>query len=90
MTETPPLATPPLQGPRAQSFLVRVWTESPAAGDASPLRAYVRDLRTGEESYAKDSAELAVRLGWRAAGTALDGAADPAPRNGPAAGATSE
>jgi len=81
MTQAPPLSTRPPQEPRAQSFLVRVWTESQPAGDGSPRRAYVRDLRTGEESYAKDSAELAARLGWRTAGTALDGAAEPAPRN---------
>jgi hypothetical protein len=90
MTQAPPLCTRPSQERRAQSFLVRVWTESPAAGEGSPLRAFVRDLRTGEESYAKDSAELAARLGWRTAGTALDGAADPAPRNEAAPRATSE
>jgi hypothetical protein len=90
MTQAPPLSTRAPQEPRAQSFLVRVWTESQPAGDGSPRRAYVRDLRTGEESYAKDGAELAAHLGWRAAGTEPDEAADPVPRNEVDHGATSE
>jgi len=36
------------------------------------MRAYVRDLQTGEERYAKDAGELAEYLGRRVGGSERD------------------
>ncbi len=79
MTQAPPLSPRPPQG--AQSFLVRVWVEPQPATDAGHVRAYVRDLRTGDETYAKDAADLAARLGWQGGVWGRTPAVEPAPRN---------
>jgi hypothetical protein len=78
MMQAPPLSPRPPQG--AQSFLVRVWVEPQAATDAGHVRAYVRDLRTGDETYARDAAGLAACLGWQG-GWGRTPAVEPAPRN---------
>lgn len=41
------------------SFLVRVWREPrEIEGETSPLRYYVRDLRTGQERYLSHASQL--------------------------------
>lgn len=60
-TQEAPLST--RGGRRSQSFLVRVWVEPrEVAGEACRVRTYVRDLRTGEESYLDDPSELTDHL----------------------------
>lgn len=57
-------------GRRSQSFLVRVWAEPRGTAESpSQLRAYVRDLRTGEESYLDDPAEVGSHLSREIGGT---------------------
>lgn len=49
---------------RAQSYLVRVWLEPrEVEGKPARVRGFVRDLRTGEERYLNDPAELSSYLG---------------------------
>ena len=52
------------EGRKSASFLVRVWAEQKeASGDSdSPLRVYVKDLQTGEESYLQDPGGLGERM----------------------------
>ena len=90
MTQAPPPSPRAARPFHAQSFLVRVWTESPQAANDPPLRAYVRNLRSGEESYAKDSSELAACLGWEVDAAQRDRATAPGPRNGTRQRATSD
>lgn len=41
------------------SFLVRFWREPSASGEGKhELRGYVRNLKTGEERYVKDTSDL--------------------------------
>ena len=48
------------------SFLVRVWREPRAEGDArGPARVYVRHLRSGEERYLKSLEDLTHFLAQR-------------------------
>lgn len=51
-------------GRRAHSYLVRVWVEPrEMEGESARVRGYVRDLRTGEETYLNDPDELGPYLG---------------------------
>lgn len=48
---------------RAHSYLVRVWVEPrEMEGESARVRGYVRDLRTGEETYLNDPDELGPYL----------------------------
>ena len=91
MRPAPLLTARAQQARRTQSFLVRMWSEShEAAGDAAAVRAYVRDLQTGEESYAKDPDELAAYLGRQVSGAGQDEGTDPVRRNGERGTVTSD
>lgn len=47
-------------GKHSSSFLLRVWRESGAGDDVrGGLRGYLRNLRTGEELYARNPSALA-------------------------------
>ncbi len=47
----------------AVSFLVRLWREPrEVRGEEAPVRVYLRNLKTGEESYMVDPARLGERL----------------------------
>lgn len=45
---------------KQHSFLVRVWVEPEASssGESPPVRAYVRDLSTGQEQYVANPDEI--------------------------------
>lgn len=76
MKPAPSWSASATQATRTQSFLVRMWWEThEAAGETAAMRAYVRDLRTGEEGYVKDPAELAEYLGRQVSGDGRPGGA---------------
>lgn len=59
-----PPASPDSLARCAHSYLVRIWEEPRESGIGSArMRGYVRDLRTGEETYLDDPAELGDYLG---------------------------
>lgn len=77
-------------GRSSQSFLVRMWVEPrEVAGETQPVRVYVRNLKTGEETYVRDPADLGPYLSRQVGGGAMEHTgSDRSLRNGTDGGAT--
>ena len=58
---SPPQRRPEGGERHAVSYLVRFWIE-PADGEASPLRGYCRDLKSGEEHFFTDPRRFAEHV----------------------------
>ena len=67
----------------SQSFLVRMWVEPrEVTGGVQPVRVYVRNLKTGEETYVGDPADLGPYLSRQVEGRGEDRLDDRPLRNG--------